>query len=469
MAYEKPFLDLKLSVEDVILVKPSKPTPSSVVSLSTIDNRPELNSLCQTIHIFKPSNNITLIDDPALVIKEALSEALFYYYPLAGRLVKHADDGKLRIHCNAYGVPFVEAIANCKLSCLHYLDDSDTENAKHLAFDNPFHQDDHKNGYQYPLGIKVTKFLCGGFTVGIGASHAVFDGYGGSQFFQALAELASGKSEPSVKPVWERERLNGSITEHPLQTPMDEASAAVSPYLPTTKLVHGCFKVDSECIKRLKISLIKEINDSNNIINDIDPLKGESFTSFEALGAYVWRSRTRALKLNSDGKTSLAIVVGLRRNHSLVPPLPEGYYGNAFVDPKVVLSVKELNEKPLSHVVKMIKETKKLGFSREYVMNAVDTKETQTEHFDYQGIGASMVLSNWMHLGMLENMDIGCAKPVNMIPAPCDMFGTVGVCIFSASSDLDPSMNGGVRIFVSLPSDAMSKFKEEMELLLVKP
>ncbi|MED6120553.1 hypothetical protein PIB30_021874 [Stylosanthes scabra] len=324
MAYEKPFLDLKLSVEDVILVKPSKPTPSSVLSLSTIDNRPELHSLCQTIHIFEPSNNIILNDDPALVIKEALSNALFYYYPLAGRLVKHAD-GKLRIHCNAYGVPFVEAIANCKLSCLHYLDGSDTENAKHLAFDNPFHENGDDDGYQYPLGIKVTKFLCGGFTVGIGASHAVFDGYGGSQFFQAIAELASGKGEPSVKPVWERERLNGSITEYPLQSPMDEASAAVSPYLPTTKLAHGCFK--------------------------------------------------------------------------------------------------------------MIKETKKLGFSREYIMNAVDTKETESEHFDYQGIGASMVLSNWMHLGMLENMDIG-----------------------------------RFRIFVSLPSDAMPKFKEEMEaLLLVKP
>ncbi|XP_057727025.1 spermidine coumaroyl-CoA acyltransferase-like [Arachis stenosperma] len=474
MAYEKPFLDLKLTMEDVILVKPSKPTPSSVISLSTIDNRPELNSLCQTIHIFKPPNNTILIDDPqnaqndpALVIKEALSKALFYYYPLAGRLVKHAD-GKLRIHCNAYGVPFLEAIANCKLSCLHYLDGSDTENAKHLAFDNPFHEDDDdENGYQYPLGIKVTKFLCGGFTVGIGASHAVFDGIGGSQFFQAMAELASGKSEPSVKPVWERERLNGSITEHPLLSPMDEASAAVSPYLPTKTLVHECFKVDSESIKRLKKSLMKEISYSNNINYS---LEGESFTSFEALGAYVWRSRTRALKLNYDGKTSLAIVVGLRRNHSLIPPLPEGYYGNAFVDPKVVLTVKELNEKPLSHVVKMIKETKKLGFSKEYIRNAIDTKETKIEHFDYQGIGASMVLSSWMHLGMLENMNKGWAKPVNMVPAPCNMFGTVGVCIFSPPSDLDPSMNGGVRIFVSLPNDAMPMFKEEMEaLMLVKP
>ncbi|MED6220835.1 hypothetical protein PIB30_048668, partial [Stylosanthes scabra] len=445
---------LKVNMQDIVLVKPSKPTPSSIVSLSTIDNRPELciNNLCQTIHIFQSPNNITQ-KDPALVIKEALSEALFYYYPLAGRLVKHAD-GKLGIHCNAYGVPFVEAAANCKLSSLHYLDGSDRENAKYFAVDVPPKEKDHENGNQYPLMIKVTKFLCGGFTIGLCTSHAVFDGNGASQFFQALAEFASGKSEPSVKPVWERERLNGSITEHPLQSPLENVLDAVSPYSSTTALVHECFKVDIESIKRLKLSLKNQVSE------------GESFTSFEALGAYVWRSRTRALKLNSHGKTTLAIMVGLRKNHSFIPPVPEGYYGNAFVDPKVVLTVKELNEKPLSHVVKMIKEAKKLGFSKEYIRNVIDTLETKKEDpFYYEGVGASMVLTSWLHLGMLENMDLGWAKVVNMVPAPCNTFGTAGMCVFSDPSDLDPSMKGGVRIFVSLPSDAMPKFKEEMEAL----
>jgi hypothetical protein len=63
-------------------------------------------------------------------------------------------------------------------------------------------------------------------------SHSVCDGSGAAQFFQALAELASGKSEPSVKPVWERERLMGSApTEEPLQFP----SLAISPYLPNDR------------------------------------------------------------------------------------------------------------------------------------------------------------------------------------------------------------------------------------------
>jgi omega-hydroxypalmitate O-feruloyl transferase len=67
----------------------------------------------------------------------------------------------------------------------------------------------------YPLVFMVTKFLCGGFTIGMGVSHALCDGFGISQFFKAIVELANGKSEPSVKPVWERERLIGSITKQP--------------------------------------------------------------------------------------------------------------------------------------------------------------------------------------------------------------------------------------------------------------
>jgi len=38
------------------------------------------------------------------VIKEALSVALFYYYPLAGKLIRHAD-GKFRINCTSEGIP----------------------------------------------------------------------------------------------------------------------------------------------------------------------------------------------------------------------------------------------------------------------------------------------------------------------------------------------------------------------------
>ncbi|KAK7305496.1 hypothetical protein VNO77_43402 [Canavalia gladiata] len=453
MAYHKePF---KLVMREVELIKPSKPTSSSILSLSTLDNIPDLNRLCQTIHVYRSAihdsesgyQNGELLD-PAHVIKEALSKALVYYYPLAGRLVKHSD-GKLRINCSEDGVPFLEANANCHLSSLHYLDDPDMENAKHLVFNFP---SEDENGYQYPLVFKVTKFTCGGLTIGMGLTHAVSDGVGASQFFRAIIELARGKSEPSVKPVWERERLVGSITKQPLQIDsVDESSAAVSPFLPTMLLVHECIKVDSESIRRLKMSLMKEC-------------ENEKFTSFESLAAYVWRSRAKALELNYDGKIMLNITVGVRR-HLLDPPLPEGYYGNAIVDAEVILTVRELNERPLSEVVKLIRESKKVAFSSDYVRNFINTLETEQEDFNIEGTGAFTTMTDWKYLDFLERVDFGLKELVNTVPAPCDMFGSVDLCIFSPLSIIDSSMKEGVRIFVSLPNVAMLKFKEEMEAL----
>lgn len=167
-----------------------------------IDRNIEL--LCQSVYVYK-ANSITNLD-PALVIKEALSKVLVYYYPLAGKLKR--ENGKLRITCNADGVPFLEAYTDCELSSLHYLDGIDTETAKLLAFDWP---SESECGY-HPLVLRVTKFSCGGFTIGMGLSHSVCDGFGAAQFYKAMAELASGKSEPTVKPVWERERLVGAAS-----------------------------------------------------------------------------------------------------------------------------------------------------------------------------------------------------------------------------------------------------------------
>ncbi|KAK2440632.1 spermidine coumaroyl-CoA acyltransferase [Trifolium repens] len=464
MAYQKATLDLKM--KDVVLVKPSKSTPSCILSLSTLDNKISNNNICQFVHVYRSS---TILDsdssfNPCDDFKEALSKALFYYYPLAGRLVKHVD-GKLRVEINAnnaeFGVLFMEAIANCTLSSLHYLDGNDTEMASQLVLDFPSPQDK-----TYPLVFMVTKFLCGGFTIGMGLSHALCDGFGVSQFFKAIVELASGKTEPSVKPVWERERLVGSITKQPFPPcPIDRESAAFSPFLnqtnSTTDIKQFCFKVNGEIITRLKLSLMKESEEIK-------------FTTFESLAGYVWRSRARALKLSNNGKTMLKILVGIRRHMQGYDPLPEGYYGNSIMDGKLVLQVSELNERPLYEIAKLIKETINVASTTDYVTNSIDTWETINQEEDIsmelEASGAVTVLTDWKHLGFMENLDFGKNEVVNFVPAPCKMLGTVDVCIFmhpNKFDDNDSSMKGGVKIFTSLPVASMPKFKEEIEALKV--
>ena len=439
-----------LDMKDVVIIKPSKHTPSGILSLSSIDNNPSLNILCQTIYAYQanlddPKHQL----DPAYVIKESASKALVYYYPLAGKIITN-DDGRLGIKCNADGVPFLEANANCELSSLHYFEGIDVPTAQKLVFDdNPSHDETS----QHPLVFKVTKFFCGGFTIGMGLSHTVCDGFGASQFFRAVAELASGRSEPSVKSVWERERLVGTVLKEPIQFPIDETSMAASPFWPTTEISHECFSLNSESIQRLKMKLMKES----------DSVK-ESFTTLETLGAYVWRSKARAMELSRDGKTLFCLAVGVR--HLLDPPLPEGYYGNAFVASNVVLTVKELNEKPLSEVVKLIKESKKHPSNTEYIRNNINMLETMRKgDIRIGGTGASLVLTDWRQLGLLEEVDFGWKASVNIVPLPWNMFGYVDLTLFLPPSNFDPSMKGGVRVFVSLPKASMPKFREEMEAL----
>ncbi|KAK7400325.1 hypothetical protein VNO78_11531 [Psophocarpus tetragonolobus] len=463
---KKNAIPLSFENKEVVFIKPSKPTPSSVLSLSSIDN--DLNFFIQALLVYRSAsanqNSPTYIDsntnainttttkrDPAKVIKEAFSKGLSYYYPLAGKLVKHAD-GKLRINCTSDGVPFQEAFCNCNLSCVDYLDGEDIEMATQFGVDFP---SEDEYGNQYPMAFKLTKFMCGGFTFAWRFNHSLFDGTGITQFLVSVAELAGGESEPSVKPVWERETLVGKITSEPMKNPMENANVAVSPLLPTAEYVHACFKVDKESIARLKTSLMKDID-----LNTMFMKKG--FTTFECLAGYIWRARARALKLNNDGETMLNITLGVRA--LLDDPLPTGYYGNAIVESYVKLVAKELMEQPLLEVVKHIRQSLIPSLNNDYCINFIDTIETKPMRFDYES-GAITILTDWRHLGSLDKIDFGWKEPINMIPIPSEVSGPSGMYDILPPSKVDPSMTGGVRFFISLPSAAMFTFKEEMKLL----
>ncbi|KAL5757045.1 hypothetical protein ACOSQ2_021791 [Xanthoceras sorbifolium] len=485
--------------KEVVLVKPSKPTPSShALSLSTIDNDHNLDLLCQTIYVYKSNLIISSIDnghshdhengnhnssthdhdhdhvhvlqpkydhnnqtDPASLIQKALSDVLVFYYPLAGLIKRQSDDnGRLQINCNAIGVPFLVANADCQLSSLDYLDGIDVETARKFVFDCPSSDDPHEG--EHPLVFQVTKFSCGGFTIGIGLSHSVCDGFGAVQFFRAMAELASGRSEPSMKPVWEREKLVAKlVTPGPPKFVADPASLATSPFLPSDDISHACFNVNAESIKRLKMALIKEC-EAHEIQENL------YFTTVEVLSAYVWRSRFRALKLNpDDAKTVLGVAMNIRRHFN--PPLPDGYYGNAFVSANVVLTGKELNEKPLSQTAKLIKESKKSSSTDEHICTTLGILERMRElNVKFEGNGATMALTDWRQLGLIEDIDFGWGGSVNVVPVPWNMFGYVDLCLFLPPNHVNPSMEGGVRVHVSLPRAAMPKFKEEMDALKVE-
>ncbi|VVA31596.1 PREDICTED: benzyl alcohol [Prunus dulcis] len=101
------------------LITPAKPTPHETKLLSNIDDQESLRFQVPVIMSYRNNNpsSMNANRDPVKVIREGLSRALVYYYPLAGRL-REGPNRKLMVECNGEGVLFIEANADVTLAQL---------------------------------------------------------------------------------------------------------------------------------------------------------------------------------------------------------------------------------------------------------------------------------------------------------------------------------------------------------------
>ncbi|KAL0889476.1 hypothetical protein Bca101_013459 [Brassica carinata] len=361
-----------------------------------------LNHRHATVYVFEANEKNR--NDPVSLLRKALSDLLVYYYPLSGKLVRRKSDRKFQLVCNGEGVPFVVASANYDLRSLDNIENFVDEVALRLVPDIEVNSES-EIGY-HPLGI-VTKFPCGGFTIGTAMLHAVCDGFGVARFIHSQAELAGGKSKPSAVPVWERERLVRKIDNEPARVPAGVGARgnllATSAYMPSTDLVTEILSIKAGNIKMLKDTLVKECK-----------FQKESFTTYEILSACIWKSRSRALNLDLDKITVLCIVVGIR--HVLDPPLPEGYYGNSIIDVYIELTTRELHESSISNIAKLVKKAKKIAYDKSYVEEVLRNMERMIKEdvkFD-EVIDGLLFMTDMRNLAVFGSMDFGWKEPVNI-------------------------------------------------------
>jgi len=92
------------------LVAPAKATPHEFRQLSDIDRQLYLQFQSPHYNLYA-YNPLMQGKDPVKVIKEAIAQALVYYYPFAGR-IRQGPDNKLIVDCTGEGVLFIEADAD---------------------------------------------------------------------------------------------------------------------------------------------------------------------------------------------------------------------------------------------------------------------------------------------------------------------------------------------------------------------
>ncbi|XP_058754256.1 benzyl alcohol O-benzoyltransferase-like [Vicia villosa] len=437
-----PSLTFQIRRSQPELIPPASPTPHETKLLSHIDQQPGLRANIPIIQFYRNQPSMAG-KDPVKVIRNAIAQALVFYYPLAGR-VKEASGGELVVDCNEEGVMFIEADADVTLEqfgeikppfpCLEELlyDAAVPEGVLNTPI----------------LLIQVTRLKCGGFIFALRFNHTMVDGVGIVHFILSVTEIAKGAKQPSILPSWNREllrardppRVTFNHREYEQLTNMQTDAVLVS-----TEFSERSFFFGPNEISALRRLLPRDLESAS--------------TTFEIITSYIWRCRTRALGLNPTEEIRMMCIVDARGKFD--PPVPIGYYGSCFAFPAAVTIAGELSEKPLEFAVELIKEASS-EVSEEYMHSVADLMVSEGRPM-FTVVRSCLVLDTTD--GGFRNLDFGWGKAVyGGIAKP-------GAGSFPYVHFHVPGQNAkgeeGIFVLISLPTEIMTAFVKELNELIV--
>ncbi|KAH9328451.1 hypothetical protein KI387_000559 [Taxus chinensis] len=422
------------------LVNPSKPTPTGTLYLCNIDLTVVFP--VETVYFFKKSCIEHSADDVVGKMRESLSDVLVAYHFMAGRLQQNGEDGRVELNYNRAGVLFAGASSQLTLAQLG-----------DVSLPNPSFRnlviriDEFKELNEAPvMTMQVTRFTCGGFSIGLVTSHCMMDGKSASEFLANLASMTRGqgllrqpnflrnsltsRSPPQINyPHHEYIKLKNLSAQTAFTT-----SDAQTHFLATLAQNQSIrvFTFSSQMVQDLKKKAMQEKILSN-------------CSTFEVMMAHIWQARTKAVFTDPKLKSTVLFAVDIRSN--MVPPLPTEFVGNGIATAIASASVQDLNENGLSFCVAEIQNAV-ARMTDDYVRSAIDWLEVN------KGIPAAIngnfFLSAWWKLPFYE-LDFGWGRPVYAGPIVSGMAEFVLL--------LSNGSKGAVNVWLILEPHQMEKFE----------
>ncbi|KAM0954695.1 hypothetical protein TB2_022827 [Malus domestica] len=424
--------ELRVKQGEPTLVSPAVETEKGLYFLSNLDQN--IAVTVRTIYCFKSVDKGN--DEAGEVIKDALKKVLVHYYPLAGRLAISAE-GKLIVDCTGEGAVFVEAETDCAIEEIGDTTRPDPETLGKLVYDVP----GAKNILEMPpLVVQVTKFKCGGFSLGLCMNHCMFDGIGAMEFVNSWGKIARGL--PLTAPPFLDRSILKARNPPRIEYPHHEFSeitgtSSTNNDLCEEKMLYGSFSFDSEKLEKLKMKAREE-----------GAL--ENCTTFEALSAFVWKARTRALNLLPEQQIKLLFAVDGRPKFR--PPLPKGYFGNGIVLTNSICLAGDLLDKPLSNAVGLVQDAIKM-VTDSYMRSAIDYFELTRAR---PSLASTLLITTWSKLSFYTT-DFGWGEPVLSGPVALP---EKEVILFLSNGTEKKIIN----VLLGLPASAMNVFQELMNV-----
>lgn len=415
---------MKIRVKESTLVRPAKSTPSKKLWSSNLDlvvGRVHI----LTVYFYNPPSNGSPNFFDSRLLKHSLSNVLVSFFPMAGRLGRD-EEGRVQIDCNAKGVLFVEAESDSTIDDCG--DFRPSLELRRLVPTVDYSGDLSMN----PLFIsQLTRFKCGGVSLGCGVHHTLSDGVSSLHFINTWSDIARGLSI-AIPPFIDRTLLQARdpptptfdhIEYHPPPS-MNAAKSQSSPKAISTTVL----KLTLDQLNQLK-STAK--NDGNT----------KDHSTYEILSAHLWRCASKARGLSDDQMTKLYIATDGR--FRLCPPLPPGYLGNVVFTATPISTAGVVQSEPLTNSAKRIHNAL-TKMDNEYLRSALDYLESQPDlsalvRGPQYFASPNLNINSWTRLPIYES-DFGWGRPIFMGPASIIYDGTIYV-IPSPTNDRSLSLS----------------------------
>lgn len=272
------------------------------------------------------------------------------------------------------------------------------------------------------------------------------DAAGLVQFMTAVGEIARGARAPSVKPLWQRHLLNArdeprvTCTHHEYEEVADTKGTII----PLDDMAHRSFFFGPTEVSALRRFV---------------PPHLRKCSTFDVLTACLWRCRTISLRPDPEEEVRVLCIVNARSKFN--PPLPSGYYGNAFAFPVALSSAGKVSQNPLGYALELVMKAKS-DVTEDYMKSMADLMVTRGRpHFT---VVRTYLVSDVTRAGFGE-VDFGWGKAAYGGPAKGGVGAIPGLASFFIPFTNKKGENGIV-VPVCLPAPAMEIFVRELDSML---